>query len=52
MQRKFKSRTAALKFVKATGGKIKQGKACKLKDGTKARWYTLSWPKKAKKKRR
>lgn len=48
MQKKFRSRTAALRFAKTTGMKVKQGKACKLADGTKARWYTLT---KAKKKR-
>mgnify|MGYP000856630026 CR=1 FL=1 len=51
MQKKFKSRAAAEKFVKATGGKVKAGKATKLADGTKARWYTLTWPKKKGKKR-
>lgn len=52
MQKKFKSETAARKFVKTTGGKVKKGKTTKLADGTKAYWFTLSWPKKAKKKRR
>ena len=52
MQKKFKSMTSARKFVAATGGKVKKGKACKLADGTKASWYTLTWPKKAKSKKR
>ena len=50
MQKKFRSRTAALRFAKTTKMKVKQGTACKLKDGTKARWYTLT--KGPKKKRR
>jgi hypothetical protein len=52
MQKKFKSMTSARKFVAATGGKVKKGKACKLADGTKASWYTLTWAKKKAKKRR
>lgn len=52
MRKKFKSMTAARAFVRTTGGKVKAGPACKLADGTKARWYTLSWPKKKGKKRR
>ena len=53
MKRKFRSETAARKVAKVLGMKITgRATATKLKDGTKARWYTLSWPKKAKKKRR
>ena len=49
MQRKFRSITAARRFAKTTKMKVKAGKACKLKDGTKARWYTLTkGPKKKK----
>jgi len=49
MQKKFRSPAAAARFAKALGMKIKKGKATKLKDGTKANWYTLL--KAAKKKR-
>ena len=52
MRKKFKSMTSARKFAAATGGKVKMGPACKLADGTKAHWFTLTWPKKGKKKRR
>lgn len=49
MQKKFKSRPKAAKFAKVTGMKIKQGKACKMADGSKGHWFTLT---KAKKKRK
>lgn len=42
MQKRFRSLTAARNFAKTTKMKIKRGKACKLKDGTKANWYTLT----------
>jgi len=48
MQKKFRSITAARAFAKTTKMKVRQGKACKLADGTKAHWFTLT---KAKKKR-
>ena len=45
-QKKFRSLRAAQRF--AQGMKVKKGKACKLKDGTKANWYSFT-KKKAKK---
>jgi hypothetical protein len=48
MQRKFRSETAARKVAKVLGMKIKPGKTAKLKDGTKARWYTFTHIKKKK----
>lgn len=53
MKRKFRSKTAALKVAKVLGMKI-SGRATptKLKDGTKAKLYTLVKVKKAGKKRR
>lgn len=51
MQKKFKSEAAARAFVRTTGGKVKKGKATKLADGSKAYWFTLTWPKKGKKRR-
>jgi len=52
MQRKFRSSTAAAKVAKVLGMKVKAGKACKLADGTKAKWYTFTKTKKAAKKRK
>jgi len=52
MQRKFRSSTAAAKVAKVLGMKVKAGKACKLADGTKAKWYRLTRTKKAKKRKR
>lgn len=46
MQKKFRSLRAAQRFG-GKGLKPKKGKACKLKDGTKANYYTFK--KKAKK---
>jgi len=48
MMKRFRSKTAALRF--AAGRKIKAGKATKLKDGTKARWYSITKKTKAKRK--
>lgn len=42
MQKKFRSPTRAAKFAKVTGMKAKKGKACKMADGTKGNWYTLT----------
>ena len=50
MQRKFRSLQAAQRFARTTKMKVKRGKATKLKDGTKAHWFTLT--KSAKKRRR
>jgi len=52
MRKKFRSMTAARNFAKTTKMKIKKGPACKLSDGSKANWYTLTKTKKAKAKRR
>jgi hypothetical protein len=46
MQKKFRSPAAAARFAKALGMKARKGKATKLKDGTKANWYTLTKMKK------
>lgn len=51
MQRKFRSSTAAARVAKTLGMKVKAGKACKLKDGTKAKWYTFTKIKKKKRKK-
>lgn len=48
MQKRFRSMTAARNFAKVTNMNIKKGKATKLKDGTKANWYTLTKKKKGK----
>jgi len=42
MQRKFRSLQAAQRFARTTKLKVKRGKATKLKDGTKAHWFTLT----------
>ena len=42
MQKKFKSRINAVRFAGVTGMKVKQGKVCKMADGSKGRWYTLT----------
>ena len=52
MRKKFRSITAARKFAKTTGMKVKQGAVARLADGTKARWYTLTKGKKKKAKRK
>lgn len=49
--KKFRSETAARKVAKVLGMKIKKGKATKLKDGTKANFYTFTKIKKKSKKR-
>lgn len=41
-QKKFRSITTARKFAKTTGMKVKQGKACKMADGKKGHWFTLT----------
>lgn len=51
MQKKFKSMAKARKFAKTTKMKVKQGKACKMADGTKGRWFTLTKTKSKKRKR-
>jgi len=51
MQKKFKSIQKAHKFAKTTKMKVKRGKACKMADGTKGAWYTLTKGKKKPKKR-
>ncbi len=52
MRRKFRSKIAADHYASAFGYRAKAGTACKLKDGTKARWYTLTKTSRAKVKRR
>jgi len=47
MRKKFGSRAKASRF--AAGRKIKAGPACKMADGSKGRWYTITKKKKAKK---
>lgn len=42
MQKKFRSMTTARKFAKTTKMKVKKGKACKMADGKKGSWFTLS----------
>lgn len=49
--RKFRSTTAAGRVAKVLGMKFKKGKATKLKDGTKANYYTFVKVKKKGKKR-
>jgi hypothetical protein len=46
MQKKFRSPAKANAFAKVMHMKAKKGKACKLADGTKANWYTLTKAKK------
>jgi hypothetical protein len=46
MQKKFRSDAAAKKYAAVTHMKVKRGKPCKLADGTKAHWYTLTKQKK------
>ena len=40
MRKKFSSATKARRF--AAGRKIKAGKACKMADGSKGRWYVIT----------
>lgn len=47
--KKFRSATAAAHVAKVLGMKVKKGKATKLKDGTKANFYTFIKVKKKKK---
>lgn len=42
--KKFKSLDKARKFFK--GRKVKQGKACKMSDGSKGHWYSSTKKKK------
>ena len=42
MQKKFKSLATARKFAKTTHMKVKVGKVCKMADGKKGHWFTLS----------
>jgi hypothetical protein len=40
--RKFKSATAAANVAKVLGMKAHKGAAAKLKDGSRANWYTFT----------
>jgi len=42
MQKKFKSMVTARKFAKTTKMTVKQGKGCKMADGSKGHWFTLT----------
>jgi len=46
MQKKFKSLATARKFAKTTHMKVKAGKACKMADGSKGHWFTMTKAKK------
>lgn len=48
MQKKFSSIAKARKFAKTTKMKVKRGKSCKMSDGKKGNWYTLTKGKKKK----
>lgn len=40
-RRKFRSKTAADRFAGVTGHKAVRGASTRLKDGTKANWYSF-----------
>lgn len=42
MQRKFRNDIGAHRVAAMLGMVAKKGKACKLKDGTKAHWWTFT----------
>jgi hypothetical protein len=50
MRKKFKSLGSAYRFAKGFGVMIKKGKACKMADGSKGYWFTIT-KKKGKKKK-
>jgi len=51
MRKKFRSIAKARKFAKTTKMKVKRGPKCKMSDGTKGNWFTLTKGKKKKGKR-
>lgn len=48
MRKKFRSETKARAFARTTKMKIKKGPKCKMADGTKGNWFTLTKTKKRK----
>lgn len=42
MQKKFRTHEKAVRFAAVTRMKVKRGKPCKMADGTKGHWYTLT----------
>ena len=51
MRRKFSSPANAKRFAKVTKMKVKKGPACKMADGKKGNWYTLTKSKTTKRRR-